>query len=205
MRIIMHRRTRLALLLLTGFVLALPAHAQIGSSPTSPGAIPTGKAGGVPKEPVKTPEPAALPGAKSSGGPAPMTKAPSEMGPTEALFDAVNRGDRPAGQEAVTRGADLNARNVLGLTALELAIDLSNNDVAFLLLSMRDAGAGAPTRAKSSKPALTAGPPPGAAKRPAPAPVRTVAAAREAAPRQSPSDGGAAVPSAGFLGFGGGR
>ena len=200
MRIIMHRRTRLALLLLTGFVLALPAHAQIGSSPTSPGAIPTGKAGGVPKEPVKTPEPAALPGAKSSGGPAPMTKAPSEMGPTEALFDAVNRGDRPAVQEAVTRGADLNARNVLGLTALELAIDLSNNDVAFLLLSLRDAGAGAPTRAKSSKPA-----PAVAAKRPAPAPVRTVAAAREAAPRQSPSDGGAAVPSAGFLGFGGGR
>jgi hypothetical protein len=202
MRIIMHCRTRLALLLLAGFVLALPAHAQIGGGTPTVGAIPTGKAGGVPKEAVKTPEPAALPGARSSGGPAPLTKAPSEMGPTEALFDAVNRGDRPAVQEAVTRGADLNARNVLGLTALELAIDLSNNDVAFLLLSLRDAGAGAP-RGKGTKVAAPAAAP-AAAKRPVPAPVKTVAAVREAAPRQH-SDGGAPVPSAGFLGFGGGR
>ncbi len=204
MRIIMHRRTRLALLLLTGFALAAPAWAQLSGAGGVSGGIPGGKAGGTVKEETRTPEPAALPGARSSSSPAPMSKPPSEMGPTEALFDAVNRGDRPAVQEAVTRGADLNARNVLGLTALELAIDLSNNDVAFLLLSLRDAGAGSPTRAKSGKPA-PAGAPPVAAKRPASTPVRKVATVRETAPRQTPSDGGAPVPGAGFLGFGGGR
>jgi ankyrin repeat protein len=103
----------------------------------------------------------------------------------------------------VTRGADLEARNVLGLTALELAIDLSNNDIAFLLLSLRDAGAGAP-RGKGTKVAAPAAAP-AAAKRPVPAPVKNVAAVREATPRQTTSDGGAPVPSAGFLGFGGGR
>jgi len=209
MRIIMHRPTRLTLLTLTGLLLALPVWAQgLGAGGVS-GGIPAGKAGGTIKEEVRTPEPAALPGARTSPGPAPLSKPPSEMGPTEALFDAVNRGDRAAAQEAVTRGGDLNARNVLGLTALELAIDLSNNDIAFLLLSLRDADSG-PARGKGSKAASAPARPAAAgtaATRPArpAAPTRTAAAAPVSTQRQAPSDGGVPAPNAGFLGFGGGR
>lgn len=200
----MQIRAALPILLLTGILLASPAWAQFGGSGGTPGTgkIATGTAsrGAVAPKPA---EPSALPGSQSRTGAAPLTKSPSEMGPTEALFDAVNRGDLPATREAMTRGADLNGRNVLGLTALELAVDLGQNDIAFLLLSLRDSDGGG-RLAKGAVRPVAAQPVP--AKRPPPAPVaRAAPAERVAAQHQYPTDGGTPVPNAGFLGFGGGR
>jgi ankyrin repeat protein len=59
------------------------------------------------------------------------------MNPTTALFDAINRGSLNAAKEALNRGADMNARNVLDQTPLDMAIDLNRNDITFLLLSLR--------------------------------------------------------------------
>ena len=201
----MHFRARLSVLLLTGLVLAFPAWAQFGGAGGAPGTgnIATGGAGRGAAVAPKPAEPSALPGSQPRIGAAPLTKAPSEMGPTEALFDAVNRGDSPAARDAVTRGADLNGRNVLGLTALELAVDLGQNDIAFLLLSLRDAdGGGRPSKGATK----TAAVPLVAVKRPTPVvPVRTVPTQRVAPQRAYPTDGGTPVPNAGFLGFGGSR
>jgi ankyrin repeat protein len=117
------------------------------------------------------------------------------MRPTEALFDAVNRGDIAAARDALGRGADIDGRNILGLTSLELAVDLGRNDITFLLLSMRGA-AGSSSMA----------PPPPAARAPAaPAPARVAAAPAQPAPqraRAANADPGTPVPQAGFLGFG---
>ena len=130
--------TRLCLFLLAGALLASPAMAQDISSIPGAGRMATGQSHRAP-EAGKPAEPSALPGARSSRSVAPLTKPPSEMGPTEALFDAVNRGDIAAVRDLLTRGADLGGRNALGLTPLELAVDLGQNDIAFLLLSLRDA------------------------------------------------------------------
>jgi ankyrin repeat protein len=155
-------------------------------------------------EPARPADPAALPGAQSRpGGAAPITKPPSEMGPTEALFDAVNRDDIAAAREAVSRGADLNEHNLLGLTALDLAVDLGHNDIAFLLLSMRGSeapsGGAKPAAIARSHPPVV--PAPATATKAAQAP----SAARPAAPQRNATDGGAPIPNAGFLGFDAGR
>ncbi len=85
--------------------------------------------------------PPALPGALSDPSRvAAPTRAPTEMSPTEALFDAVNRGDLDSTRDAITRGAELEATNLLGLTPLELSIDLGRNDITFVLVSLRNAG-----------------------------------------------------------------
>jgi hypothetical protein len=202
MWIVMQFRARLPVLMLTGLVLASPAWAQLGGSSGVPGAgnIASGGAGRGAVAP-KPAEPSALPGNQSRTGAAPLTKPPSEMGPTEALFDAVNRGDSPAAREAVTRGADLDGRNVLSLTPLELAVDLGQNDIAFLLLSLRDADAPSRTGKGAVK---TAAAPPAPVKQPTPVlPARAAPAERAAPQRAYPTDGGASVPNAGFLGFGG--
>ncbi len=121
------------------------------------------------------------------------------MAPNEALFDSINRGDITAAREALGRGADLNAHNVLGMTPLDLSIDLGRNDISFLLLSMRgeirrgsppgDAAAilsGSRTGGRKTAPVKVATAPAGEANR---------------APRLFANDGGVPVPSAGFLGF----
>jgi hypothetical protein len=56
--------------------------------------------------------------------------------PTEQLFDAINTGEIEDVRAAVAAGADVSARNVLGLTPVDLAIDLGRNDVALYLLSL---------------------------------------------------------------------
>ena len=61
------------------------------------------------------------------------------MEPTDALFDAINRGDINAARDAISRGANLRGHNVLGMTPMELSVDLGRNDISFLLLSMRGA------------------------------------------------------------------
>lgn len=79
--------------------------------------------------------PSALPGADADASD--PSHARMDMNPTGALFDAVNRGSIMAAKEALNRGADMNAHNVLDQTPLDLAIDLGRNDIMFLLLSLR--------------------------------------------------------------------
>jgi len=147
-------------------------------------------------------KPTGLPGARSTRGVVtPAERMPADMSPNEGLFDAVNRGDIAAARDAIGRGAQLDGRNILGLTPLELSIDLGRNELTFLLLSMRGAVSAPPP------------PPPSAAARPtAPRPtdqrpaVPRTAAQEAAPPRQRQTTAAAAgtpVPQAGFLGFGG--
>lgn len=152
--------------------------------------------------PQKPAAPPALPGAQSSGSAAPAPRVPLDMPPTEALFDGVNRGDIEAVRDALARGAELNARNILGITATEMAIDLGRNDIAFLLLSMRSADRTRNARAGGQGSGAT---PAQAttqtrAQRPAPQPRATQARA-EPAPRSYANDPGTPAPNAGFLGF----
>ena len=155
----------------------------------------------------KVAPPPALPGAQSSSNAAPATKVPTDMEPNDALFDAINRGDLATARDAVSRGADLGAMNVLGMTPLELSVDLGRNDISFMLMSMRDGdrgGQGSPatrvSAAAPGKPAKQAQVKEKAAK---------VAKAVQPVPTQTPrlfaGDGGTPNPNAGFLGFDSGR
>ncbi len=164
--------------------------------------------------PVKQAPPPALPGARAE--PTVMTpadKSSADMPPNEALFDAINRGDLATAKDSLNRGADLNARNVLGLTPLDLAVDLGRNQISFLLLSLRG-GAGYATTsgpAESIPPARMTRAQRAAAARAARADGDgegvTAVAARPPAPpvlRMPPraaGQGGAPVPQAGFMGF----
>jgi hypothetical protein len=165
---------------------------------------PAGEAQGTQKQAAPQALPPALPGAKSDPSQvAAPTKAPTDMNPTDALFDAINRGDIGAARDAINRGADLGGHNVLGMTPMELSVDLSRNDISFLLLSMRGADSGSQAPApKDAKALLTA------------KPVREVRAKVSAPAKVAPpppprvaklfaGDGGAPVPASGFLGFGG--
>lgn len=133
--------------------------------------IPSGanRSGGAPLGPVVQPHdnterkqaaPPAIPGAQSSREAAPPDRPPQDMEPTEALFDAINRGDMGSARDALNRGADISGKSVLGMTPTELSVDLGRNDITFLLLSMRgssgDAALPPPTPA-SAHPAMPQG------------------------------------------------
>jgi hypothetical protein len=138
---------------------------------------------------AKPQPPPSLPGSHAQPMPvAPLDKNASDMNPNEALFDAINRGDTGAARDALSRGADPNTRNVLGLTPLEEAVDLGRNDISFLLLSER-------TNAEAE-----------AAAAPVHHATRVNAAAKlgHAGTSQSFQAQSVPAPSAGFLGFGGG-
>jgi hypothetical protein len=150
----------------------------------------------------------AMPGAKARGPAAPPTRPVGDMLPTEALFDAINRGDIASARDALNRGADLNGVNVLGMTPMELSVDLGRNDISFLLLSMRgeDSGRGSRSVGRDGSGGGDSGPAPAVkvAKpvRPsAPAKAAQVATRPLATPKLFANDGGTPLPSAGFLGF----
>jgi hypothetical protein len=160
------------------------------------------------KPPLAPPE--AIPGSSARAPAAPATKAVGDLQPNEALFDAINRGDIAAARDALNRGADLNGVNILGMTPMELSVDLGRNDISFLLLSMRGEDSGRGSRAvghdvlTSSKTAGQAGKPGKAVASTRTSPVaRVPVAARPATPKLFANDGGTPQPSAGFLGFGG--
>lgn len=196
---------RLIPLLAAAGALALPAVALAqfaGPPPAGPAAAP--------------PPPAALPGLTARQAPEPIPANPNaNLSPTEALFDAINRGDLAAARDAMTRGASLDERNVLGLTPIEASVDQGRNEILFFLLSARRTVRG---------PA----PPPEASLTPAQRAARDRAAREEAAraaraaaqagsgpvlrgpppvlrPRLFANDGGAPRPDVGFLGFDAGR
>jgi hypothetical protein len=179
------------------------AHAQM---PGQPGGPPLPQIGPGPKAaaPREAPPPAVPGAASNSANVAPATITPAEMEPNDELFDAINRGDIAAARDAISRGADLGGRNVLGMTPMELSVDLGRNDISFLLLSMRgDNGRRPPTSAT----AATEKPQPaksGKTRQAAPAVAKAATPSQPAAP-QNPrlfsGDGGAPNPNAGFLGF----
>ena len=193
-----------ALLLLA----ALPAHAQ-----TSQGLLnrPMPGAKKATATPAPTPPPA-LPGATAPYQPAERTQA--DLDPNDALFDAVNRGDIASARDAINRGAELNAHNVLGMTPLELSVDLGRNDITFLLLSLRGTigaePAGPPKQVAAADPKHPVQPghkvavAAKARAKPVAHPATAVAAAT--VPQQfaaERSDPGVPNPQVGFLGFGG--
>jgi hypothetical protein len=156
--------------------------------------------------------PPVLPGTKGPSAVAEPTGSPADMSPTDGLFDAINRGDLTAARDAVNRGANLDGQNLLGLTPLELAVDLGRNDISFMLLSMRGDDASARNEARNGMQPVNASARAPAAPTRAASRTRVVADASQppeepavATPRLYSGDGGAPIPAAGFLGFGGGR
>ncbi|WP_040509465.1 ankyrin repeat domain-containing protein [Gluconobacter morbifer] len=144
--------------------------------------------------------PSALPGAEGSDDD--MGHARVDVNPTTALFDAINRGSLNAAKEALNRGADMSAHNVLDQTPLDMAIDLNRNEIMFLLLSMRTynpdgriensvSDSGIDTKGGSGH--LTIGGKAATTERPV---------AKAASPRFD-THGGTPDPSIGFLGFAG--
>jgi hypothetical protein len=151
--------------------------------------------------------PPALPGT-AGRAPAPVIPADPDRGvlsPNAALFDAINRNDLAAARDAVARGASLSARNVLGLTPIEAAVDQGRSEIVFFLLQARatDPSLRPRPEAERSAPRPTA-PAPAAAVRAIAAPAAPAAPQR---PRLFANDGGTPQPDIGFLGFdlGGGR
>ena len=165
--------------------------------------------GGRPQAAPKVEPPPALPGAQSSNSAAPATKAPTDMEPNDALFDAINRGDLATARDAISRGADLHATNVLGMTPLELSVDLGRNDISFMLLSMREGDgrgqSGAATKVSAAAPAKSTKQAQVKAKAKAAKEAKTVEPVPTQTPRLFAGDGGTPNPNAGFLGFGSGR
>lgn len=130
-----HKRYAFALLLMCGFAAAVPVHHAHAQEAEQAEAEDAAKEAEARKDAKRAAPPAALPGAESAEEEAGHANA--DMEPTAALFDAVNRGSLGAAKEAVSRGADLNGRNVIDQTALDMAIDLNRKDIMFFLLSMR--------------------------------------------------------------------
>ena len=182
----------------------------MSSAASSPGGM--APQGAVGQKSEKAPPPS-LPGARSRPDTViPLKGGTSDLAPTDALFDAINRGDILSARDAINRGADLDSTNLLGLTPIELSVDLGRNDISFLLLSLRGAsGSGQASRQPAAEAAPTTMTQ--AEKRAAARAVRVSAAStrapanlpvRPAAPRVPTlyaGDGGAPVPAAGFLGF----
>jgi hypothetical protein len=164
------------------------------------------------KTPPPTPKvapPPALPGAADDASRAvPSMRPTNDLEPTDALFDAINRGDIAAARDAISRGADLHGQNILGMTPMELSVDLGRNDISFLLLSMRGADDGR----SGPPPATTAATKQGGARAAKAARPQTAAKTAPAKPpaaqqtaRLFSGDGGTPIPNAGFLGFDSGR
>jgi hypothetical protein len=163
----------------------------------------------VPNEKPPPAAAAAIPGATPREPAAPPTRPATEMQPTEALFDAINRGDIAAARDSLNRGADLNGVNVLGMTPMELSVDLGRNDISFLLLSMRGEDSSRGSRASGRDTPAPAAPvaktvqatkAPAKGAQAANAPV--AAKPPVATPKLFANDGGTPLPNAGFLGFG---
>ena len=186
-----------------GVITASAGWAQTPGSNSAVGGI--GKRAASAGAAEKPPEPApdAIPGAKARQPAAPPTRAVSDMQPTDALFDAINRGDIAAARDSLNRGADLSGVNILGMTPMELSVDLGRNDISFLLLSMRGEDSGRGSRAVAGDNAAPAAPKKASrvAKSGAPAKPVPVAAKPVATPKLFANDGGTPLPNAGFLGF----
>jgi hypothetical protein len=207
---------RIASLLLTVSLLAIqpwPAAGQIGDSASG---RPTGPLLPEQRGTAARPPPAALPGLATRRAPPPIPRdeGTANLSPSAALFDAINRGDLAAAREAMARGAELEARNALGLTPIDAAVDQGRNEIAFYLLSARGQARvvgppeGTPDREPTAAERRRAEQQRRAAELAAGrAALATARGQSEAAlrPRLFANDGGAPQPDVGFLGFDAGR
>lgn len=197
----------IAVLVATGIPLGVARAQTVDPGATDPNAQPDG--GMAPISPLSRPEshdhdqdspddkkgaagqqapPPTLPGSHAEPtAVAPPDKDLSAISPTDALFDAINRGDIAAARDALSRGADTTAKNVLGQTPLASSVDLGRNDISFLLLSMRPPGQ------STSEAAATEAPEGSNGLTPLNAEHMATAASDSAAPQ----------PNTGFLGFDG--
>ncbi|TCH98880.1 ankyrin repeat protein [Roseococcus sp. SYP-B2431] len=198
------RSTARAAIAATAFLATLPAFAppafaqgMLGSGRTTARPAPDQR----PREPAP-----ALPGVAAQRGtaPIPAETPPSAMNPNDALFDGITRGDIQTVRDAVARGADVNARNALGLTAVDSAVDRGRPDIMFYLLSMRGSGSAPPPPERSGPdPRAQRAAAAAAAARSRPAPEPPIQATGGAArlPQLWQANGGTPQPSIGFLGF----
>jgi hypothetical protein len=188
-----HACGALAVAVLLTAMAAHPSMAQ-GVPTTSRGFQPPNKRTTLPDFAPQA-QPAALPGTLNLAAPADRTEV--DLAPTEALFDAINRGDLAAARDAINRGADLGGKNILGMTPVELSVDLGRNDITFLLLSNR-------TATGPSSVAPIAKPPAKAAAAVAHVPAATVVTTKPVPTSEqfAKQDGGTPNPQSGFLGFG---
>lgn len=158
-----------------------------------------------PSEPQEV-APPALPGASGVGNisAGPVTTADED--PTKLLFSAINHGDYTQARAAVSRGANLNARNALDETPIELAVELNRNNITFMLLSVR--AEEGPGQQASPSSGITSAPRRAARAATAPAPIRfETRQTREqhnnsVVPVPVSGASGTPDPAAGFLGFG---
>ena len=189
-------------------ITALAAACLLGLPALAQAQLLTGPGLGAKPQAVKPapPPPPALPGAQTDNDRvAPIDKQATDMQPTDALFDAINRGDIVSARDAVARGADLRGHNLLGMTPMELSVDLGRNNITFLLLSLRAGDSATPPKPTAAASLAAKKPVVKAERRAPPAAVRAAAAQPTRAPAQFAGDGGAPIPSAGFLGFDAGR
>ena len=168
------------------------------------------------KNTSREPPPPALPGAVTNSATDTTKGAPIDLPPTDALFDSINRGDMTEARDALARGADLQAQNVLGMTPIALSVDLGRNDITFLLLSYRGGGGSPPPPAAVATEAAPPGKPSRQSAEPLPVTAsKAIARTRAPASAQGINAGathpnmtasgtpGVPVPQSGFLGFGG--
>ena len=177
------------------------AQVNMPGAPVGAGNIATGQHGGRAAEKPALAAPDAVPGARARQPAAPATRAAGDMQPTDALFDAINRGDMAAARDALNRGADLNGVNILGMTPMELSVDLGRNDISFLLLSMRGEDSGRGARLVGRDPTPRASRPVQPVKSVAPVANTQAVPKPLAKPKLFANDGGTPLPSVGFLGF----
>nr|WP_295738625.1 ankyrin repeat domain-containing protein [uncultured Acidocella sp.] len=155
--------------------------------------------------------PSGLPGVGNMAPPStgPQLKAPIGGDPTQELFTAISKNDYGSAQDAISRGAQLSAKNQFGETPIDMSIALNRNAITFLLLGSRNeiaAQGGGGTMgqpwtlnntpsapAKSSKQAKS--------HKQAPPPAMQPAKASPA-PHYGNAGTGTPDPQAGFLGFG---
>jgi len=170
----------------------------------SQGMLGAGRTTSRPQPEAPREQPPALPGVAARRGqaPIPAETPPASMNPNDALFAGISRGDIATVRDAVARGADVNARNALGLTAVDSAVDQGRPEVMFYVLSIRGIAGNAPpppernTRAQRPEPVQRTRPP-----NPREEARAQAATVTPRLPQLWQANGGAAQPSIGFLGF----
>ena len=187
--------------LAAGFGLAAQsAFAQ--SAPGSGGTSPTGAIAAPqlqPKGTADAPLPPAVPGAGDQNLPTSQSVANQQSGdPTAELFTAINGNKYGLAQDAISRGADLNAQNSLGETPIDLSVALNRNSITFMLLAARN-DSGDDSSADSAGAAAGSSMPQHSAPnaKPRPVPVKLIERPTPAASENT----GTPDSSAGFLGF----
>jgi hypothetical protein len=155
-----------------------------------------------PQGDAQQPLPAAIPGANDQALQTTQSVAQPQSGdPTAQLFTAINAGDYSSAQDAISRGANLNAENSLGESPIDLSVALNRNSITFMLLAARNDSGDDSDGSAGAAPVASA---------PAPAPRGPTPIAKSNAepvnmveqPNPAPANNpGTPNSSAGFLGF----